>query len=82
MARTLRDFKEFALSLSDSMNAEGFCRTSPGHLEFWLKLNRLQPEQRNVGSNVDLDAGIEIPEREWAELSRELQALEAGLSLG
>lgn len=82
MPRTLRDFKTFALDLSGSMNAEGFCRTSPSHLDFWEKLNRLNPENRRAGSNIDLDARIEIQERNWAELSQELQALEAGLSLG
>ena len=82
MPRTLRDLKAFALDLSGSINAEGFCRTSSGHLNFWEKLNQRNSENRRVGSNVDLDARIEIPERDWAELSQELQTLEAGISLG
>ena len=85
MPRTVRDFKNFVLPANGNSFSGEFCRTSEEHHAFWEKLNRLGA--RNMGKIPpeivpDIDATVELSDREWAELTAEFQELESQMILG
>jgi hypothetical protein len=78
MARTVRDFKNYALRLENCRDHFAFCKKSYGHREFWEMLNQLggrnlktQPAQ----SCPDIDATVVLSDREWELLKNQVRNL-------
>lgn len=77
--RTVRDFKDFFLRETGVESCGQLPHVSMAHAYFWQKLNRLGGRNldRIPAETVpDIDATVELDEREWDGLLQEFRALQ------